>query len=399
MGSTIRFSTKPSPSHGSGLRAGRTESERPQPMSAQGDHAQTWRRNHAVPASCAQLALQLADAPVDTYQIVSLFSGCGGMDLGFLGGFPFGGKFYDRLPFDVVWANDLDDRACDTYALNFGHTHLHRGDIADVMDTLPESADLVIGGFPCQDVSINGQLSAQNGERTVLYRKMIEVIERCNPRAFIAENVKGLLMSHGKPFFDQMLADFAATGFNVTHHLYLAADYAVPQMRERVFIIGVKGDTPFAHPDILDERMSAQEALQDLEEIEKNPSISHIWSRAQRSPDQGERQLKADKPATTIRAEHHGNIQFHYKLDRRISLREAARLQSFPDAFAFASAMRATERQIGNAVPPVLAWHIAKAVREHLEQDADGFGVEAKYSKRDIWHSVANSDILFQRSG
>ncbi len=338
-------------------------------MSTAKEHARAMRRNEAVPATFGQLAQKLAGAPVDKYSVVSLFSGCGGMDLGFLGGFPFGGKFYDRLPFEVVWANDLDDHACDTYALNLGDTRLHRGDVSEVMDTLPESADLVIGGFPCQDVSINGQLSAEKGERTVLYRKMIEVIERTNPRAFIAENVKGLLMAHSKPFFDQMLADFAATGFNVTYKLYLAADHGVPQMRERVFIFGVQGDGPFPHPDALDERMSAQEALQALEDIEESPDISHIWSRAQRSPDQGERKLKADVPATTIRAEHHGNVQFHYKLDRRISLREAARLQSFPDEFSFASAMRATERQIGNAVPPVLAWHIASAMRQHLEQD------------------------------
>ena len=92
-----------------------------------------------------------------------------------------------------------------------------------------------------------------------------------------------------------------------------------------------------------------------------------MWSRAASSPEQGNRRLKAELPATTIRAEHHGNIQFHYKLDRRISMREAARLQSFPDDFIFESGLRQTERQVGNAVPPVLAWHIACAVREHLE--------------------------------
>ncbi len=306
---------------------------------------------------------------MDEFTVASLFSGCGGMDLGFLGGFGFSGKIYHRLPFKVIWANDLDDNACDTYALNFGDTHLHRGNIADMLDTLPASVDVVIGGFPCQDVSINGHLSAESGKRTILYRKMIEVINRCKPRVFVAENVKGLLMSHSKPFFNRMLDEFAATGYSVTHKLYLAADYGVPQMRQRVFIIGVR-DGAFNHPKGLDERMSAREVLGDLESMDENPAISHIWSRAQRSPDQGQRRLKGDRPATTIRAEHHGNVQFHYSLDRRISLREAARLQSFPDEFAFASAMRATERQIGNAVPPVLAWHIAKAVREHIDTNS-----------------------------
>lgn len=310
-----------------------------------------------------------ADGRGPKHTVVSLFSGCGGMDLGFRGGFRFGGKHYSRLPFEIVWANDIDGLACDTYSKNLGREHLQRGSIVDVMHTLPDSADVVIGGFPCQDVSINGQRSLEGGERTILYEHMIEVIRRCRPKVFVAENVKGLLMSHGKPFFDQMLADFALPGYEVDHKLYLAADYGVPQMRERVFIVGVKGSSEFTHPNVLDRRMTAQEALGDLEEAGADIAKSHIWSKAQRSPEQGDRRLKADKPATTIRAEHHGNVQWHYKLDRRISLREAARLQSFPDDFEFVCAMRATERQIGNAVPPVLAWHIAKAVGEHIDPD------------------------------
>ena len=301
------------------------------------------------------------------HTVVSLFSGCGGMDLGFRGGFPFGGKFHQRLPFEVVWANDINESACDTYAANLGEDHLHRGSIVDVMDTLPESADVVVGGFPCQDVSINGQRSAANGARTILYQRMIDVIRHCQPAVFVAENVKGLLMSHGRPFFNRMLADFRLPGYTVDHRLYLAADYGVPQMRERIFIVGVRGNVPFAHPPALAQQMTAKEALADLECADENKATAHIWSKARRSPEQGNRRLKADKPATTIRAEHHGNVQWHYKLDRRISLREAARLQSFPDSFDFVCAMRATERQIGNAVPPVLAWHIAKAVREHID--------------------------------
>lgn len=322
-----------------------------------------------IPADFAQLVGQIAGGEVERHSVVSLFSGCGGMDLGFLGGFEFGGTYYDRLPFEIVWANEIDELACNTYAANIGGEHLQRGDVADVLDTLPESADVVIGGFPCQDVSINGSRSVGEGERTVLYSHMVDVIRRTSPTVFVAENVKGLLMSHGKPFFDQMLADFALPGYSVTHKLYLAADYGVPQMRERIFIVGVKGGGAFAHPEALDGRMTAKEALDDLEQADEDKDTAHIWSKAQRSPEQGDRRLKADKPSTTIRAEHHGNVQWHYALDRRISLREAARLQSFPDAFDFVCAMRATERQIGNAVPPVLAWHIAKAVREHIDSD------------------------------
>ena len=281
-------------------------------------------------------------------------------------GFQFGGRYYDRLPFSVTWANDINESACNTYRLNLRH-NIQCGDINAVMDTLPKSADVVIGGFPCQDVSINGSRSMDNGQRTVLYHSMIEVIRRTKPRVFVAENVKGLMMAHGKAFFEQMLSDFALPGYKVVHRLYLASDYSVPQMRQRIFIVGVRGRRKFTHPAPMLRTMTVREALQDLETAPECKETAHVWSKAQRSPEQGSRQLVADKPSTTIRAEHHGNVQWHYKLNRRISLREAARLQSFPDGFHFQAGMRETERQIGNVVPPVLAWHIAKAVRECLD--------------------------------
>lgn len=301
------------------------------------------------------------------YEVVSMFSGCGGMDLGFLGGFDFGGRRYARLPFEITWANDLSAAACATYARNLKGPIIE-GDVADALADLPKSADIVIGGFPCQDVSINGSLQGLNGARTILYKEMEKAIRRLQPRAFVAENVKGLLQARGKDMFAQMMRDFAIPGYRVSHKLYLASDYGVPQSRERIFIVGVRGERDFAHPQPTGKAMTAREALRDLEGEPENPAIKHIWSKAARSPDQGNRKLAADKPATTIRAEHHGNIQWHYSLERRISLREAARLQSFPDDFEFPSGMRETERQIGNAVPPVLAWRVANAVRDCIER-------------------------------
>ncbi|MGA9156208.1 MAG: DNA cytosine methyltransferase, partial [Candidatus Sulfotelmatobacter sp.] len=115
--------------------------------------------------------------------------------------------------------------------------------------------------------------------------------------------------------------------------------------------------------------LTAKQAISDLEKVDECEAINHVWSRANRSPEQGDRRLKADRPAYTIRAECHGNIQYHYRLPRRISMREAARFQSFPDRFIFDAKLRETERQVGNAVPPVLAWHVAKAVYECLETD------------------------------
>lgn len=305
-----------------------------------------------------------------TFSVLSLFSGCGGMDLGFKGGFDFLGEHYAELPFEIIWANEINEAACRTYKQNIG-THIHQGDIWEMIDNLPQEADVVIGGFPCQDISVNGKGAGINGERSGLYRAMVEVVRRVRPKVFVAENVKGLLMKHHASALKTVLADFSALGYSVTYNLYLAADYGVPQTRERVFIVGTRPDVkPFEHPKPTlkpSQHITAKQAIDDLINLAEDEDINHIWSRAKRSPEQGNRRLRADRPGYTIRAECHGNIQWHYELPRRISMREAARIQSFPDSFVFAAKLRETERQVGNAVPPVLAWHIAKAIARSLK--------------------------------
>lgn len=302
------------------------------------------------------------------WSVVSMFSGCGGMDLGFQGGFEIFGRRYARLPFNVLWANDSNAAACKTYQRNLGP--IHHGDVWDLMQTMPKAADVVIGGFPCQDISINGKRAGVNGSRSGLYRAMIEAVKRIQPKIFIAENVKSLLQR--PDWLAKVLTDFNSLGYTLHHQLYQAADFGVPQNRERVFFVGTAPDIPvFRPPSPEADRtgwMTASQALADLEDLAESPQINHIWSRANISPEQGNRRLKPDRPGHTIRAECHGNIQFHYKLGRRISMREAARLQSFPDKFLFMAGLREIERQIGNAVPPVLAWHIARAVAQCLDR-------------------------------
>lgn len=295
--------------------------------------------------------------------VVSLFSGCGGMDLGFSGGFEFLGRYYPKTPFDIVWANDINSAACRTYQKNIGD-HIVEGDIWKLIKEMPTDVDVVIGGFPCQDISINGKGAGVDGKRSGLYRAMVEVVSKIRPKVFVAENVKGLLMKHNEKSLKQILSDFRALGYNVTYHLYNAADYGVPQTRERVFIVGTRPDVKKFTPPapVSDKPITSQEAISDLESVEQNADFNHIWSLANKSSEQGNRKLKADRPGYTIRSECHGNIQFHYALPRRISMREAARIQSFPDSFIFDSKLRETERQVGNAVPPILAWHMANAV-------------------------------------
>ena len=306
--------------------------------------------------------------------VVSMFSGCGGMDLGFTGGFNFMGSSYPRLPFSMVWSNDSNNAACKTYKQNLGHNILC-GDVWDVIDTLPGEADVLIGGFPCQDISINGKRAGINGARTGLYRAMVEAIRRIRPKVFVAENVRGLLMGDNRRALTQVLSDFGGLGYSVAYKLYRVADYGVPQMRERVIIVGTSSEVnPFIPPEPVlrpTDWVTASQAVSDLETAGENRDFNHIWSRANASPEQGSRRLTPDRPAYTIRAECHGNIQFHYRLPRRISMREAARFQSFPDSFVFQSKLRETERQVGNAVPPVFAWHVACAVLNCFTQRRD----------------------------
>lgn len=305
------------------------------------------------------------------FSVVSLFAGCGGMDLGFVGGFDFLGRHYARRPFEIVWANEINPDACATYRHNLG-AHIVVGDINDVADQMPSGADVIIGGFPCQDISINGKMLGVKGKRSSLYTAIVEAVRRLQPKVFVAENVGGLLMKRNEYSFRKILADFNALGYAVNCQLYLAADYGVPQTRERVFIVGTRQDMPaFVPPGVACARhVTAQEAIGDLETRDADEAFSHVWSKANVSGEQGNRRMIADRPGYTIRAECHGNIQFHYALPRRISMREAARIQSFPDTFLFMSKLRATERQIGNAVPPVLAWHVAQAVADVLQGGA-----------------------------
>ena len=292
------------------------------------------------------------------------------MDLGFKGGFTSLGRRYAKQPFKIIWANELNEAACRTYRKNIGK-HIHHGDIWQFLGELPEQADVLIGGFPCQDISVNGKGAGVSGKRSSLYRAMVEAISRTKPKIFVAENVKGLLMKHHADALHQVLTDFKALGYNVSYQLYHAADYGVAQTRERVIIVGTRPDVKFFNPPSavceVKDYITARQALHDLTELPEDQDINHVWSKAARSAEQGNRKLLPNRPGYTIRAECHGNIQYHYELPRRISMREAARIQSFPDDFIFDSKLRETERQIGNAVPPVLAWHIAKAVAASLK--------------------------------
>ncbi|MFP3419991.1 DNA cytosine methyltransferase [Bacillus sp. SIMBA_154] len=330
------------------------------------------------------------------YKVVSLFSGCGGLDLGFKGDFTFLGNNYEKNMFDIIWANDFFLQATQTYAQNIGD-HIHVGKIEEVLDnektTIPSEADVVIGGFPCQDFSVAGKRGGITVKRGKLYLQMKRVIEHIQPKVFVAENVEGLVNMEKGIVLNTIKNDLSSISdgdtqvkYNVTHHLLHAADYGVPQIRKRVFIVGIREDIEANYippsPTHTDRWITAKEAIDDLWDKQEDQTIynhSQI-SKAKFYPGrrmQGNSQIKADAPSITIRAEHHGNIEAHYRTTnedepenmaywRRLTVRECARIQSFPDSFEFLGAGTYTYKQVGNAVPPVLGWHVAQSIQNVL---------------------------------
>lgn len=319
----------------------------------------------------------------DQYRVLSLFSGCGGLDLGLEGGFTYLGNEYTKNPFKIVWANDINEKATKTQKLNFPDTEVVCGDIVKLLKEgvdLPSDIDVVVGGFPCQDFSLAGKRRGLTVQRGQLYQSMAKVIEMTQPKVFLAENVKGLLSWENGLAIKTITEDFSKLGYDVDYRLLHTADYGVPQTRERVIIIGIRKDlgkkvkwvepTHAEHPEGNQKPwVTLKDAIDDIKDDavqEKLPNFG--YSKAKRVPGtQGNNVTKADRPGPTMRAEHHGNIEFHYELPRRLSAREAARIQSFPDNFEFVSSTTDAYRQVGNAVAPVFGWHLAQMLKGVLE--------------------------------
>lgn len=314
-------------------------------------------------------------------KVVSLFSGCGGLDLSFLGGFTFLKSYYRKRRFEIILANEIDKDFCKTYKVNFKHDIIE-ADIRDVLyndaskhtPPLPQQTDIVLDGFPCQDFSHAGKrrgFTNQNG-RGLLYKSMVEVVRRTRPLLFVAENVKSLLTINKGQALTTIINDFENLGYNVIPNLYLAAEHGVPQMRERVLIVGTDKNRlpPFNHnlPKLdKSQWLTIKDAISDLEHLQEGAMDNYYWSKAKMFPGtQGNTFVSPHKPGPTMRAEHHGNIEFHWNGKRRLSAREAARIQTFPDTFIFYPSTSSAYKQIGNAVPPVLAWHIAKAIEQFI---------------------------------
>lgn len=324
------------------------------------------------------------------YTVVSLFSGCGGMDLGFTGEFHFLGKEYRKNPFKIVFANDFEKKACETYEYNFKRKIICE-DIHNINEKDIPDCDVIIGGFPCQDFSLAGKRKGFDTVRGKLYKEMLRIVNYKKPKVFVAENVEGISLDlNGVSPLNKIIEEFKLSGYNVKYKLFNTANYDVPQTRKRIIIIGVRNDLkiePKFPKEVLTEEnwVTAKTAIDDLwDKLDKNTVSNHSskdYSKAKfldNGKGQGNRQIDANKPSITIRAEHHGNIEGHYrslnpnepsnrKYWRRLTIRECARLQSFPDNFIFPCAASSAYKQIGNAVPPVFGWYIANNVLDILD--------------------------------
>lgn len=304
-----------------------------------------------------------------SHSVVSFFAGCGGMDLGFIGGFEYRGEHLPKLPFEIVSAYDYDEKCVSTYNTNFEHNASVR-DLANTCSTTIEPADLLIGGFPCQDFSSCGPKRGLDSKRGRLYQTLVNYMITHRPKVVVAENVPHLARMGGGAVFDTIVKDLSAAGYRFEVWNLFAPEYGVPQNRTRLFFVGVRDDILGAperpQPTHTGKYRSINWAISDLESItdESVPNQSQYFkaSKAKKGNGQGDEVSKSGVPSYTVRANAKSRVQFHYKLLRRLTVRECARLQTFPDTFVLPFSATTSVMQVGNAVPPLLAHHVAKSI-------------------------------------
>ena len=309
------------------------------------------------------------------HSVVSFFCGCGGLDLGFVGGFSFKGEEIPKSSFEMLAAYDNDEKCVQTYRDNISD----HAEVRDLSKYAPEkipAAEVLIGGFPCQDFSICGPRKGLKSSRGQLYQALIQYMEVHKPKVVVGENVPGLANLKQGQILEIIREDLRNAGYKVEVWTLFAPDYGVPQRRTRLFIIAVRDDLegfpekpPTTHKE--DKYRTTKWAIKDLERVidesVANQSQYFKASRAKNGSGQGDETSPANAPSYTIRANPRSRIQFHYSLDRRLTVRECARLQTFPDSFVFPHSTTANIMKIGNAVPPLLGHAVAKSIAKYLE--------------------------------
>lgn len=339
--------------------------------------------------------------------IIDLFCGCGGFSLGF-----------ERAGFNVLLGIDVWKDALNTFNYNHSDSMGLEEDLSKLApkDILPilnnRKVDVIIGGPPCQGFSVAGKRIVDD-IRNKLYKNFVSFVSYFKPKAFVMENVPNILSIGGGSVRESILSDFKELGYTVEHKILMASDYGVPQNRRRAFFVGFLNGHHFEFPQIYDTpQITSYEALSDLPEysienggeytsapqskyqavIRQNSSgvynhdITIHTPQTQRIismvPDGGNykdlpqelwhtrkvhiawTRLNSKKPSFTIDCGH--NHHFHYSYNRVPTVRESARLQSFPDTFIFLGNKGSQLKQVGNAVPPLLAEQIANTLKNQL---------------------------------
>ena len=337
---------------------------------------------------------------VQALAALSLFSGGGGLDLGF-----------SAAGFAVGCSSDIDTYSCTTLTLNnnkkpfYRHAHSIPADIRRISasELLDESEfsndiDIVLGGPPCQAFSVFGQRKGLGDPRGNLVWEYLRIIQEVQPKAFVFENVAGLKSIHGGKLYEEIIEQLSACGYTVSAHSYQMADFGIPQFRDRVFFIGSReGKTvPPMNPTHANNYRVVREALRFLPEPGLNSSIpNHVGRKHSarivsryRSLEFGERdpktrinKLSPERPSFTIIVgsdKGGGKGHVHPFVPREVTPRESARMQTFPDWWEFYGTGRHVIRQVGNAVPPLFAAILAEHVKMYV------FGAKKKRSYNEL---------------
>lgn len=330
---------------------------------------------------------------MDMMNLISLFSGAGGLDKGF-----------HNAGFHTIVANEYDAKICPTYRINFPDVKLIEGDIRKISSSeFPNDITGIIGGPPCQSWSEGGALRGINDPRGQLFYEYIRILKDKQPLFFVAENVSGMLAKRNSSAVESFLRLFDNAGYNVNLKLLNANDYEVPEDRERVFYVGFRKDLGierFDYPEPTKTRLTLRDAIWDLKDnaipsLEKNktngdcclyPNHEYFTGSFSTIFMSRNRVRSWDEPAFTVQASGR-QCQLHPQapkmikintnlqkfadgyehLYRRMTVREVARIQSFPDSFKFIyHDLNNAYKMIGNAVPVNMAYHIAKKIRVTL---------------------------------
>lgn len=331
---------------------------------------------------------------MNKYKYIDLFAGAGGMSLGF-----------DKAEFENILAVEYDKCFSETYSFNFPKHNLKVADIKNISNEEIKKLignnkiDVIIGGPPCQGFSIAGKIGRNfiEDERNQLFKEFVRFVEVIKPRIFVMENVAALKTHNKGKTIEEIVKEFERVGYTVKYDVLNAVNYGVPQQRRRIFVIGtLDKENKFNFPEKTTKQITIAEALKGLPKLESGETsdipnhnamnhskqmlekMSYVKDGGNRNdipedirPKSGDIRkyirYNSNEPSICIT----GDMRkvFHFNQNRALTGRELARIQTFPDDFIFKGNAGKVQQQIGNAVPPKLAFQIANSVKEVLDNE------------------------------